>query len=66
MSVNMDWSEELPESMLRTMHEDQIRVLKAWGVCMDDDGLFSEDTPMSVKVRFCDFMIREAMDAEFV
>jgi hypothetical protein len=33
---------------------------------VSDDELFDKDTPLAVKVMFCDYMIREAMDAEFV
>lgn len=56
-----------PASMLETMHSDQKRVLEAWGIQIpDDEELFEKDTPLSVKVRFFDLMIREAMEAEFV
>ena len=67
MTLAEDSFEMYPASMLREMHEDQRRVLKAWGVTLPDDSeIFNEDTPLSVKVRLFDFMIREAMEAEFV
>lgn len=65
MSVHPETSDFLPDAMLEEMHADQKRVLAAWGVSIPDDEEMSE-TPLSVRVRLFDFMIQEAMEAQFV
>ena len=57
----------LPEAVLAEMIEDQKRALRAWGVSIPDDGeLFGASTPLSQRVRLFDYMIREAIESEFV
>ena len=57
----------VPDAVLREMIEDQKRTLRAWGVTVpDDQEMFGSDAPLSRRVQLFDFMIREAIESDFV
>jgi hypothetical protein len=57
----------VPDSVLWEMLEDQKRTLRAWGVTIpDDQELFESGTALSRKVQLFDYMIREAIESDFV
>jgi hypothetical protein len=48
------------------MIEDQKRALRAWGVSVPDDRELFGNAPLAQRARLFDYMIRQAIEAEFL